>query len=68
MPLNKLLGVACRRCINTEYGIHLVKKDCVYKMKENNHREYEICPICGHKRPLVMSLKLSGKLKKMKLI
>ncbi len=55
-----MMGHACRRCINVRTGVHLVPKQCVYKMKGDRIGMF-YCDYCGMERHIVEKLKFTGK-------
>ena len=46
----------CRRCINEEYAVHLIPKDCKYGYAAQ-------CPCCRQHRNIVVGFKISGRAK-----
>ncbi|MBR2761036.1 MAG: hypothetical protein IKE16_00935 [Solobacterium sp.] len=46
----------CRQCLNKEYNVNLVPRDC-------NHFFFGVCRCCNENRRLITSLTATGKLK-----
>ena len=44
------LGKQCRACINREYGVQLIQKDCLYWLYPAE------CKCCGQIRHIVMGI------------
>ena len=49
-------GYICRSCLNREYGVHLIPRDCQYQL---DHR----CAQCKGFKNLVVGFKSAGHLK-----
>ena len=49
-------GFICRRCLNTKYNVHLVPRDCKYKLNGK-------CANCREVRNIVIGFHATGHLK-----
>ena len=57
-----MLGKSCRRCINYEFGIHLLPEDVMYMM-DGDRLDVGTCSFCHQQKHIVTGLRFPGKLK-----
>ena len=66
VSIKDMFGKSCRDCINDFQNLNLSREDCKYKKMDDGHRVRGRCEFCEKTRPLVVGLKLSGKLKSLR--